>query len=67
MKMIPFGKDKEMRYLMSKEEELKENVIKCCIEGKMTVKQAANRLGLSEGHIKKLKARYKKYCVSSMF
>ena len=52
---------------MSKEEELKENVIKCCIEGKMTVKQAANRLGLSEGHIKKLKARYKKYCVSSMF
>ncbi len=26
--MIPFGKDKEMRYLMSKEEELKENVIR---------------------------------------
>ena len=66
MKMIPFGNNKEMRYLMNKQEQLKENVIKCCIEGKMTVKQAANRLGLSEGHIKKLKARYRKFGPSSM-
>lgn len=66
MKMIPFGNDKEMRYLMNKQEQLKENVIKCCVEGKMTVKQAANRLGLSEGHIKKLKARYRKFGPSSM-
>ena len=51
---------------MNKEEQLKENVIKCCIEGKMTVKQASKRLGLSEGHIKKLKARYKKLGPSSM-
>ena len=35
---------------MNKQEQLKENVIKCCVEGKMTVKQAANRLWLSEGH-----------------
>ena len=51
---------------MNKKEQLKENVIKCCIEGKMTVKQASNRLGLSEGHIKKLKARYRKFGPSSM-
>ena len=56
----------EVRYLMNKKEELKAHIIKCCVEGNMTVKQAANRLGFSERYIKKLKARYKKYGVSSM-
>ena len=28
MKIIPLGKDKEMRYLMNKQEQLKENIIK---------------------------------------
>lgn len=51
---------------MNKKEELKAHIIKCCVEGNMTVKQAANRLGFSERYIKKLKARYKKYGVSSM-
>ena len=56
----------EVRYLMNKKEELKAHIIKCCVDGNMTVKQAANRLGFSERYIKKLKARYKKYGVSSM-
>lgn len=30
---------------MNKKEELKAHIIKCCVEGNMTVKQAANRLG----------------------
>ena len=51
---------------MNQKEELKAHIIKCCVEGNMTVKQAANRLGFSERYIKKLKARYKKYGVSSM-
>lgn len=51
---------------MNKKEELKAHIIKCCVDGNMTVKQAANRLGFSERYIKKLKARYKKYGVSSM-
>lgn len=56
----------EVRYLMNKKEELKAHIIKCCVDGNMTVKQAANRLGFSERYIKKLKARYKKYGASSM-
>ena len=51
---------------MNQKEELKAHIIKCCVDGNMTVKQAANRLGFSERYIKKLKARYKKYGVSSM-
>lgn len=51
---------------MNKKEELKAHIIKCCVDGNMTVKQAANRLGFSERYVKKLKARYKKYGVSSM-
>lgn len=51
---------------MNKKEELKAHIIKCCIDGNMTVKQAAIRLGFSERYVKKLKARYKEYGVSSM-
>lgn len=51
---------------MNKKEELKAHIIKCCVDGNMTVKQAANRLGFSERYVKNLKARYKKYGVSSM-
>ena len=51
---------------MNKKEELKAHIIKCCVDGNMTIKQAANRLGFSERYVKKLKARYKKYGVSSM-
>ena len=51
---------------MNQKEELKAHIIKCCVNGNMTVKQAANRLGFSERYVKKLKARYKEYGVSSM-
>lgn len=51
---------------MNQKEELKAHIIKCCANGNMTVKQAANRLGFSERYVKKLKARYKEYGVSSM-
>lgn len=55
-----------MRTVMSKKEELKRAVIECCINGTMTVKDAANRLKFSERYVKKLKARYKKFGASSM-
>ena len=56
----------EVRYLMNNKEELKAHIIKCCVDGNMTVKQASIRLGFSERYIKNLKARYKKYGASSM-
>ena len=49
----------EVRCLMNKKEELKAHIIKCCVDGNMTIKQAANRLGFSERYVKKLKSRYK--------
>lgn len=55
-----------MRIVMNNKEELKTAVIECCINGTMTVKQAADRLNFSERYIKKLKARYKKFGASSM-
>lgn len=55
-----------MRTFMNDKEELKKAVIECCINGTMTIKVAADRLGFSERYVKKLKARYKKYGVSSM-
>ena len=51
---------------MKDKEELKKAVIECCINGTMTVKQAADRLKFSERYVKELKARYKKYGASSM-
>ena len=55
-----------MRTEMNKKENLKTSVIECCINGTMTVKVAADRLGFSERYVKKLKARYKKLGPSSM-
>lgn len=55
-----------MRTEMNKKENLKASVIECCINGTMTVKVAADRLGFSERYVKKLKARYKKLGASSM-
>lgn len=55
-----------MRTVMKDKEELKKAVIECCINGTMTVKQAADRLKFSERYVKELKARYKKYGASSM-
>ena len=55
-----------MRTIMNNKEELKTAVIECCINGTMTIKQAADRLSFSERYIKKLKARYKKFGASSM-
>ncbi len=51
---------------MNKDENLKVAVIERCVKGKMTVQEAARRLELSERQVKYLKARYKKYGVSSM-
>ena len=55
-----------MRIVMNQKEELKLAVIEACVNGKMTVKVAAQRLQFSERYIKKLKARYKKNGASSM-
>ena len=55
-----------MRTEMSKKENLKASIIECCINGTMTIKVAADRLGFSERYVKKLKARYKKLGASSM-
>lgn len=55
-----------MRTEMNNKENLKVAVIESCINGTMTIKVAANRLGFSERYVKKLKARYKKYGASSM-
>lgn len=55
-----------MRTVMNDKEELKKAVIECCINGTMTIKQAADRLDFSERYVKELKARYKKYGASSM-
>ena len=55
-----------MRTEMNKKENLKVAIIEACVNGTMTIKVAANRLGFSERYVKKLKARYKKYGASSM-
>ena len=55
-----------MRTEMNKKENLKLAVIEACVNGTMTIKVAASRLGFSERYVKKLKARYKKYGASSM-
>ena len=55
-----------MRTEMNKKENLKASIIECCINGTMTIKVAADRLGFSERYVKKLKARYKKLGASSM-
>lgn len=51
---------------MNNKEELKKAVIESCINGTMTIKVAASRLGFSKRYVKKLKARYKKIGSSSM-
>ena len=56
----------EMRIFMNKKEEFKTHVMKCLVEGNMTVKQASKRLGFSERYVKKLKARYRKFGALSM-
>ena len=55
-----------MRTIMNEKEEMKTAVLECCINGTMTVKQAASRLKFSERYVKKLKARYKKNGALSM-
>src|SRR5690625_2801356 len=55
-----------MRTVMNEKEELKKAVIESCINGTMTIKVAAQRLGFSERYVKKLKARYKEFGASSM-
>lgn len=45
---------------MNEKENLKKIVIEACVSGKLTVKQAAQRLNFSERYIKKLKHNYKK-------
>lgn len=55
-----------MRTIMNDKEEFKKAIIESCINGTMTVKDAANRLKFSERYIKKLKARYRNLGASSM-
>lgn len=55
-----------MRTEMNKKENLKVAVIESCVNGTMTIKVAAKRLDFSERYVKELKARYKKFGVSSM-
>ena len=49
-----------MRIFMNEKEKLKKVVIEACVLGKLTVKQAAQRLNFSERYIKKLKQNYRK-------
>ena len=51
---------------MNNREELKAHVVTCMIEGKMTVKEGAERLGLSERQVKRLKRRGKENGVTSV-
>ena len=46
-----------VRVLMNNKEKLKEAVINAAIENKMTVAEAAKRLGISDRQVKKLKAK----------
>ena len=55
-----------MRIVMNNKEELKSAVIQACVNGKLTVKEAAKKLKFSERYVKKLKARFKEHGVSSM-
>lgn len=41
-----------MRITMNDKEEFKKAIIECCINGTMTVKVAADRLGFSERYVK---------------
>ena len=50
-----------MRIFMNEKEQLKKVVIEACIKGKITVKQASNRLNFTERYVKKLKQNYRKY------
>lgn len=50
-----------MRIFMNDKEKLKKIVIEACINGDLTVKQAANRLNFTERYVKKLKQNYRKY------
>jgi len=45
---------------MNTREELKAHVITCMLDGKMTVKEGAERLRLSERQVKQLKERKRK-------
>lgn len=51
---------------MNNREELKAHVIGCMLEGRMTVKEGAERLGLSECQVKRLKRRGKENGVTSV-
>ena len=44
---------------MNQQEQLKAHVIECCVAGRMTVKEGAERLSLSERQVKRLKRRVK--------
>ena len=55
-----------MRFIMNNKEELKSVIIKACVDGRLTIKEASARLGYSERYTKKLKARFKQYGASSM-
>lgn len=51
---------------MNEQEKLKAHVIQMCCNGKMTVKEGAMRLKLSERQVKNLKARVRKFGVESI-
>jgi transposase len=51
---------------MNSREALKAHVVTCMLEGKMTVKEGSERLGLSERQVKRLKKRGKETGVTSM-
>ena len=55
-----------MRKIMNNREILKAHVVTCMLEGKMTVKEGSERLGISERQGKRLKKRGKENGVKSM-
>ena len=56
-----------MEYLLLKQEELRRaTLIEACIQGKCTIKQVANALGLSERRVKQIKKEVKENGVKSI-
>lgn len=58
---------RKVKYLMLKQKELRRaNLIEACIEGKCTVKQVAQALGLSERRVKQIKKEVRENGVKSI-
>ena len=66
-KLSKISKTRKVEYIMAKEKDFKRAaLIKACIDGKCTVKQVADALGLSERRVKQIKKEVKENGVKSI-